>query len=218
MGLGKPNFSALGEILTGSYRGLFFGAPWLWAALPGCLLWLRQRQRRAEVWVCLAAIGLFLWLNSSLVDWQGGWAMGPRYLIPAIPFLAVLAGGLFAGEPWRVSARTWKRLGLAATLVLGLLVARSGHYMLAGTAVKPEVPVHLKKPFAGYILPRWRKGELAVSTQGIDMAGAPRKGEPRAWNLGQKVFGLSGRASLTPLWTVQLLALVWLIWAIRRRQ
>ena len=58
------------------------------------------------------------------------------------------------------------------------------------------------------------RGELSISTQGIDMAGAPRNAPQKAWNLGERLFGLQGRWSLVPLVAFQALVLLW-IW--RRR-
>src|SRR6185503_7158556 len=137
MGLGVPQPGALGNILFSPYRGLFFSAPWLALAVPGAVrLW---RARRAEAVVCLAIALLFVWLNASLVDWQGGWAMGPRYLVPAIPFLVVLVGGLLVRGDVARPARDGLRR--AAWLGGGVLVTYSFAAMLLGTAVKPEVPV-----------------------------------------------------------------------------
>ena len=72
----------LAEITVSPYRGLFYSAPWLALAVPGAVAWWR-RGRRAEVAVAGSIILLFVWLNASLVDWQGGWAMGARYLVPS---------------------------------------------------------------------------------------------------------------------------------------
>jgi len=165
---------------------------------------------------------LFVWLNSSLVDWSGGWAMGPRYLIPAIPFLAIAAAGitLADGAAWRVV----RGVTAAAALVSFLL-------MLGGTAVRPEVQdlrsqrvvdaaghavqrtvrIH---PFGDVILPHLRDGDLAINTQRIDQL-APGK-QRAAWNLGQLV-GLSGLASLIPLLLLLAAGLTWL-WRCSRPQ
>jgi hypothetical protein len=203
MGLGVPDFQVLGELLLGSYRGLLYGSPWLVVALPGAFFLFRRPGYRAEAGISIFVIVFLLWLNSSLVDWQGGWAMGPRYLIPAIPFLVILGAGLFRPEG---RPRLQKVAG-ALVLALGLY---SGRMMVMGAAVKPEVPTHIKKPFGDYLGPRFAKGQLAVSTQGIDMPNAPRNAEPKAWNLGQRVFGISGRASLLPLLLLQLALLGWM--------
>jgi hypothetical protein len=185
MGIGAPNANALWHILFSDYRGLFFSAPWLLIAIPGAAR--LARTRGPEVGVCFAIVYGFLWLNMSIVDWQGGWAMGARYLVPCIPFLVLLAAGALLGP---------LRRGLVAAALV--LVLYSGFAMLAGTSVKPEVNIKEREPFQDFLYPRFFRGDLAVSTQGIHMIGEGKRGERQAWNLGHKV-GLDGITSLIPL-------------------
>jgi hypothetical protein len=201
MGLGAPRQVALTNILVTPYRGLFYSAPWLLLAVPGAIaLW--RRYRRAEVVVAVAVTVLFVWMNASLVDWQGGWAMGPRYLIPCVPFLAVLAGGCFSRAPGAatgpISARPAWRRHRVVVAIAAILVGWSAFVMLAGTAVQPEVEVHVKHPLWGFHVPHLVRGEVAISTQSIDMPDHPARGPRHAWNLGEKA-GLGGGASLIPL-------------------
>jgi len=217
MGLGMPEPRVLAQITFSSYRGLFYAAPWLLLAVPGGVRWWRL-GRRAEVVVGGSIVVLFLWLNSSLVDWQGGWAMGPRYLIPAIPFLAMLAAGVLMppapGTRWEraVADRRVRRglgIGFAALLVLSAVL------MLVGTAVKPEVDSHVRRPFQDFLLPHFWRGELGVSTQGIDMVANPPGAPPQAWNLGH-ALGLEGGAALAPLVLAWAACGAWLVVALRR--
>ncbi|MFN2169453.1 MAG: hypothetical protein ACK2U9_24745, partial [Anaerolineae bacterium] len=207
MGLGAPSGEALWHILVSGYRGLFYSAPWLLLAIPGAVLALWRGRFRAEMTVCLVVALLFVWLNASLVDWEGGWAMGPRYLVPAIPFLAILAAGLplslgagsssSAGEgPLTPKGKAWHVAGWA--IAVGL-AAYSTFLMLVGTAVKPEVDVRIRKPFSQFLLERFYAGDLSVSTQSIDSASAPPGGARQAWNLGEKLLGLEGLSTLIPL-------------------
>lgn len=214
MGLGWPSREALAGIAISSYRGLLFSAPWLALALPGAVrLWLWRREHgalRAEAITCGVIVLLYLWLNASLVDWQGGWAMGPRYLVPCIPFLVVLAAGVaLPGGSTHVRRLGWL-VGAAAAL-------HAAYLMLAGTAVRPEVPVVERHPFGHYILPAFARGQLAINTQSIDSAGAPPYGARAAWNLGQRL-GLRGLASLAPLGVLLAGCLLWLSWAVRGRE
>jgi hypothetical protein len=183
MGIGVPKVHALWGITFSSYRGLFYSAPWLLLAAPGAVLLARSRATRPEAIVCAVVVLLFVWLNGSLVDWDGGWACGPRYLIPAIPFLAVAAAG-------------WPR-GRAATAALGILAAFSAYHMLLATSVKPEVPAFAREPLH-WLEARFWNGDLSVNTQSMENARAPEGGPHYAWNLGQKL-GLDGLASLLPL-------------------
>jgi hypothetical protein len=221
MGLGVPAGKALVHLLFSGYRGLFYSSPWLLLAAPGAVVLWRARYR-AEVGVCLAVFALFAMLNGSLVDWNGGWTFGARYLVPAVPFLAVLAGGVFLAPPTRAWRATW--------IVGGLAAAMSVWLMLVATAVKPEVPdaylesprraVRIDRPFTQFLLPTFARGEVAVNTQGIHQLGASRRGNVfvgRRWafNLGE-AMGLRGRVSLLPLALLWAGGLWWLWWAVRR--
>jgi hypothetical protein len=52
--------------------------PWLALAVPGAVALAWKRENRAEVGVCAVGVIMFLWLNSPIPPWDGGWAAGPR--------------------------------------------------------------------------------------------------------------------------------------------
>lgn len=214
MGLGKPNWDAFSNTMFTSYRGLFFSAPWLALAFPGAVRMWRHRRLRSEAAVCLAIFCLFVWMTSSLLEsWHGGWSLGARYMIPAIPFLVVLAAALFLPLEKRSPPMIW--LGRVTGAAACVLVAYSAWLMLAGTAVRPEVPQQIAKPFGQYLVPHFERGELALNPQAIDMIGVPRGKPPRqAWNLGEKI-GLDGHASLVPLYLMLALLGAWLAVLVR---
>jgi hypothetical protein len=189
MGVARPDPVVLRELLVGAYRGLFYATPWMAACVPG-LVFLYRQGRRAEAVVCGTVAALFLLLNAGLADWHGGWALGPRYLVPAIPFLTVGAMGL-------VPARAAGSAGRRALAAIGAMtVAFSIMMMLAGTAVRPEVPLTVRRPFQDYVFPLLARGRLARSNQSIDSEGGT--GGRTAWNLGH-ALGLEGAATLLPL-------------------
>jgi hypothetical protein len=66
------------------------------------------------------------------------------------------------------------------------------------------------------IWPKFAAGDLAISTQSIDMIDNPADAPKQAWNLGMKA-GLDGRASLVPVYLWMLAWLAWLVFALRRR-
>ncbi|MBK6693223.1 MAG: hypothetical protein IPG50_13610 [Myxococcales bacterium] len=217
MGIGKPNFVSLRNILVGEYRGLVSTAPWLALAVPGALvLW---RSRRAEVLVATAAVYLFLWLNASIPPWDGGWAAGPRYLVPMLPFAALLAGGSIVEISARLAApeRGERAAGLVLSLGLAGLVLYGAANMFAATAVKPEIPTGHKRPYGEFIWPQFRKGQLSVSTQSIDMLDNPPNAPRQAWNLGHKA-GLEGHLSLLPLGLWVAVCGAWLAVSLRRER
>jgi hypothetical protein len=189
MGIAAPDPRLIGALLVGRYRGLFYGSPWLVAGLPGLVV-LARRGFRAEAITCGAIVLAYLLLNAGLVDWHGGWAMGPRYLIPAIPFLAIGAMGLLLAWPAGSVARR------AAAWTSGAAVLLSIALMLMGTAVRPDVPLTIERPFTQFVIPSFWHGRVARSNHAIDGEGV--SGARAAWNLGHLV-GLERLATLLPL-------------------
>jgi hypothetical protein len=215
MGIGRPVPGALRNILFGEYRGLLYTTPWLGLALPGAVL--LARRHRAEVAVCVVAVSGFLWLNSSIPPWDGGWAAGPRYLVPMLPFAAALAGGVVAaiGEAMASVGRGRRATGVFAAALFAGLVSLSAANMLAVTAVKPEIPTEWERPYAELVWPSFLGGRLSISTQSIDMFDNPPDAPRQAWNLGMKC-GLDGHASLLPLSLWAAACTGWLAWTLRR--
>lgn len=224
MGIQSFNVHALLDILLTHYRGLFYSAPWLLLAIPGIALLIREPRFRAEGLVSLAIILLFIWLNASLVDWQGGWAMGPRYLIPAIPFFAVatVCAWRFTLE---IEHAAWpdgmRRILVALQIrnaLKGIFKAAfviSVFRMLVGTAVTPQVPTDFLLPFEQALYPSFFSGNLAINPHPLDKLDSDlgtKYLHPLAWNVGQ-LLGLDGLFSLLPLMLYLTVMGVWLLWA-----
>jgi hypothetical protein len=203
MGLVAPSLRVLRYLLVDEYRGLFYGSPWLLLAVPGAWFLLRDRRVRSEAVVCVAVALLYLALNASLTDWHGGWGMGPRHLVAALPFLTILAAGVAAAGPRR-----------AVMIAGGGAAVLSMFLMLVGTSVKPEVPRVEERPFGAVLLPAFLEGRLAQNTQSIDMVTGRGHTLRRAWNLGERL-GLEGRATLLPLAFFALAMLAWLAASLR---
>lgn len=87
--LGVPQWKVLFLILFSPFRGLFFTSPVLLIGVAGLIGLFRQRRLRAEACLITATVGFFVLFNVSFNGWDGGWAVVPRYLGPAMPFLAV---------------------------------------------------------------------------------------------------------------------------------
>jgi hypothetical protein len=207
MGIAAVDWSVVRQLLFDDYRGLFFSCPWLLLCLPGALRLLSTPRLRPEGLVCGACALSFLWLNASLVDWHGGWMMGPRYLVTALPFLTLLAAGVaLPGLP--------RRLVVAGTGVAGAAVMLSAFLMLVATAVKPEVPRSYARPYQDYLLPAFFAGELSRNTHPVERVDEPPDGIQRACNLGQLV-GLRGLWSLLPLGLFASGAGAWLLGTLR---
>ena len=205
MGIAAPDPHVIGALLVGRYRGLFYGSPWLALGVPGLIV-LARRGFRAEAITCGAIVVAYLLLNAGLVDWHGGWAMGPRYLIPAIPFLAVGAMGLVIAWPEGSAARS------AIAWIGGAAAAASIALMLMGTAVRPDVPLTIARPFTQFVIPSFWHGRVARSNHAIDGEGV--SGVQAAWNLGHLV-GLERLFTLLPLGAWWAVTGWWLARAVR---
>jgi hypothetical protein len=84
-----PQWDVLLAVLVSPYRGLFFSAPVLVMGVAG-LVWLFcDKKFRAEAWLLFSILAFFLLFIISYNGWHGGWCTTPRYLGPALPFLAV---------------------------------------------------------------------------------------------------------------------------------
>lgn len=78
-------------LLFSDERGLFFFSPIFILALFGIAFVLKKENMVIYI-VPIFLIALNLLLYSSWGDPWGGWAYGPRYLIPSMPWLALFVG------------------------------------------------------------------------------------------------------------------------------
>lgn len=121
-----PRWDVLLALLFSPFRGLFFSAPVLLLGVFGLVRLFRFFPRaRAEGWLILAIVLFLLLFNISFNGWTGGWTTVPRYLAPAVPFLAL---------PIVLAAQRFFKI----TTLLALL---SGTIMLLTTAVDPQSPL-----------------------------------------------------------------------------
>jgi len=169
LSLSYPTIGALWAITFGSFRGLFYLSPVLLLALPGFAILARRREIRPEVLVCAWAIVAFLAFNASSVMWEGGFAVGPRYLVPMLPFLV----------PPLVAAIEYLGRHVAGRALTAVLAAWSFLAVWAETHGGQSFPDWTPDPLFRYSLVRLWQGDVAR-------------------NAGM-LLGLSGLASLIPL-------------------
>ncbi len=99
LGMQPPDWAALPGLLFSPARGLFFVTPALllgpWGLWRACQKHVGTQAdsggelTRGEALVCAATCAAILVFATTTVDWRAGWSYGPRYLMPAVPFLMV---------------------------------------------------------------------------------------------------------------------------------
>jgi hypothetical protein len=147
LGIGLPSPLIARELVAGASRGLLVHAPWLVLALPGAVHLWRSRSCTRAAAVCLAATGLLLTINSGYAVWHGGASWGPRHLVPALPFLTLLA--LPAAARYRRLAATLVALSIAPTVAV-----------VATGSLPPESGT---VPLLDYLWPAMREGRVTNS-------------------------------------------------------
>lgn len=184
MSVTYPKWVVLRDLFFSPFRGLFFYAPVLLLAIPGVWLALRERGQRAAAAVALAGFGAIVLFTASSAMWWGGFSVGPRYLLPGLPLLAVPFGAFVA---WCNQRATRSRL-----IGLGVVAALAGISLIlvwATTLARQNYPPDtLRSPLSQYVLPAFREGDIAR-------------------NLGM-VVGLHGSASLLPLLVVLFIGVI----------
>lgn len=137
------------QLLFSPYRGLFFTSPILILAAVGWPAYYRAHRNLALT--CLGVAVAFLAMTAAFAGWHGGTCPGPRYMIPALPFifLSVVYG-------WRAHPK-----------IASILAVISVSIMLMITVVGVEIPVHFANPLFDLVLPKLIHGQISVNLAGF---------------------------------------------------
>lgn len=144
---GVPTLRRLLELTILPYRGLLVSSPILIMIVPGIVLLFRKKNLRAELLFSAAASLIFLIFVASFHAWYGGSAPGPRYLVPAYPFMFLLT--VFA----------FQKFPRIYTLVALLSICIN----LAITIVAVDIPGDIRFPLKDVVLKNILQGAVSIN-------------------------------------------------------
>ncbi len=130
--LGLPPWIGFRGLVFSPGKSLFLYSPFLILGLVSIPLFVRRHGWRGALYVVVPL--LFIAIYSLKRVWDGG-GWGPRYMVPMLPFLAIVAAPLLAAAwrrvpsthrkrtiLWKVVVRFWQRWLLLSFLLLAALV------------------------------------------------------------------------------------------------
>ena len=192
MGLVGPSWVSFVNTVLLPSNGLLTLAPWALLAIVGMVAVVadpRVRRRCGpEALACAVIMLADILMLSSLVPYmsRSGWAVGPRYMTLAMPFVAWLA---------IIGLQAAKRNRLTHVLSLASVVASATIFVVGGTTF-PHWPERLLNPLYDLVFPLLGRG-YAVHSLGT-------------------AVGLGGIFAILPLYAFALLTVLWLLGLLRR--
>jgi hypothetical protein len=176
MGIGRPSLRVIFFETFHPAEGLFWQSPVLLMILPGWYAGFKARQYWSEGLLALFACAAYLVMNAGYFMWWGGDAIGPRAIIPMLPFLCIP----LIRVPRRVFA--WM-VPLTVISVGQMLLAAASTTLVPTEKIMPNLKFASLFGYSTLYNYCWWKLSNGVF--------AP--------NLGEQILGLQTWASLLPL-------------------
>jgi hypothetical protein len=160
-------------LMFSSDRGLFLFCPIMILGFVGMLI--KSRKLSLELGILVAMILTNLFLYSSWSDPWGGWAYGPRYLIPSMGILSIFIGILLYETKYRVVFKVLTIILFvysAAIALLGTLTTNAVppkvEAMQLGTAYNfvYDYPILMKNQSSSFVYNSFLKGDLTLQQYG----------------------------------------------------
>jgi len=197
--LGLPHPKNVIKILFLPNRGLFVSSPILLMALPGSVLFFKKRDWISEAIIFTSVSVLFLLFIISYYAWYHAATPGPRYLLPAFPFIFLLTVFVLDRFP-----KMFMAVG-ALSILINFII----------TLVGNEIPHDIENPLTDFILKNLLAGKVSVNpvpfsnfeNYPTETLSDINKWTPNfnSFNLGEIIFPHS-LASILPL------ICFWIIW------
>ncbi|RJP58138.1 MAG: hypothetical protein C4541_08905 [Candidatus Auribacter fodinae] len=185
-GVAHPSFESVWGITFSAARGMFYFSPILLLAIPALVSLFRHNspQSKIRAGVLSGIILTYSLFASSVVDWRGGWTTGPRYYLPAIPFMLIA----IISRPWFVFLKRRRWFPVLPVLFMTALVWSVIHCVAVASAY-PFIPELIVQPLWEFAVPLLAKGYVSP-------------------NIGTSI-GLKGVVSLIPLYMVIIIIIIW---------
>ncbi len=178
MGIHWPNLRVLFYMTFHPTMGLFWQSPVLLLSIIGAYFILIDRRYRFEALLVMGIIGSYLVIMSGYYMWWGGSSLGPRHIIPVLPFFCILL--IFV--PKRL---TWMLVVLSLVSIGQMLIAAA-----SDVQVNPTMVLNIRSlgffdysHIYDYCLKQLEEGNFA-------------------WNLGNRLLGLKSWSSLIPFFII----------------
>ena len=186
---GEFSSEALLGLSVSPHHGLFFFMPVLLLAIPGLAMWWSSGDRK---WAILATINIlgFALMNLSFNGWHGGACLGPRYLIPSLPFYGLALVPLVRTNRGIEARVSFSRQVLQTFGFLWLLISLAMMSLLALRAPSTTPMVEgARNPVGVYFSDLLRGDWTDMNLSALRLGGA--------WNIdGHEVVARNGRVDL----------------------
>ena len=175
MGINRPSLHTLFYMTLHPTLGIFWQSPALLLSIVGAVIVLANRQYRVEAILAMWIIVSYLVIISGYYMWWGGSALGPRDIIPMLPYFCIFLVFI----PKRL---TWPLLVLSLVSIGQMLIAAASNVNVPATTVSKikTMGFFAYSNIYSYCLKQLQEGHFAQ-------------------NLGQQLLGLRTWSSLIPL-------------------
>jgi hypothetical protein len=147
-GISWPDITALRGLTIDQYRGILWVAPILALYPVGLIAMIRESRYRALGVLTALVAAYYLVVNSGFAYWEGGGSLGPRYMIPILPFLMLAIAVLWA------RGRGVLRSLMVALGAIGITI----NVIAMATTVTPHSS--FRDPIAELIVPSFLAGDV----------------------------------------------------------
>jgi len=159
-GVSVPSIGSMWGILFSSGKGMFYLSPFMLCVVPAMFMLVRDHKTRLQGIILCAIILSQTWFAASVVDWQAGWTVGPRYYLAVLPFMLITI--------LRSPIVETKKYGFRV-LVLVLILWSTIHCYFLSSAF-PYIPEVFTVPLWDFAVPLLKKG--LVSPNILSLLGA----------------------------------------------